>query len=83
MENMANMLCSSTQTNPGRQYNSDPAALCRDQTRRRIGASFRSLKKENSMASMHDFEMNSITGESVALSDYEGRVCLIVNVASK
>jgi len=35
------------------------------------------------MASMHDFDMNSITGESVALSDYEGRVCLIVNVASK
>ena len=35
------------------------------------------------MANMHDFEMTSITGESVALSHYEGRVCLIVNVASK
>lgn len=35
------------------------------------------------MASIHDFEMTSITGESVRLSSYEGRVCLIVNVASK
>ena len=35
------------------------------------------------MANMHDIEMTSITGESVALSEYEGRVCLIVNVASK
>lgn len=34
------------------------------------------------MTSMHDFEMTSITGESVALSDYVGRVCLVVNVAS-
>lgn len=35
------------------------------------------------MASMHDFTMESITGESVALSDYEGSVCLVVNVASQ
>ena len=35
------------------------------------------------MASVHDFEMDSITGEPVRLSDYEGQVCLIVNVASK
>ena len=35
------------------------------------------------MASMHDFELNSITGESVKLSSYENQVCLIVNVASK
>ena len=34
------------------------------------------------MASMYDFEMNSIQGESVALSDFEGKVCLVVNVAS-
>ncbi len=34
------------------------------------------------MTSMHDFEMTSITGEAVALSDYAGRVCLAVNVAS-
>jgi glutathione peroxidase len=35
------------------------------------------------MAGIHDFEMNSIAGESVPLSRYQGQVCLIVNVASK
>lgn len=35
------------------------------------------------MASMHDFEMETITGETVSLSQYEGRVCLIVNLASR
>jgi glutathione peroxidase-family protein len=35
------------------------------------------------MASMHDFTMDSITGEAVALSDYSGQVCLVVNVASQ
>lgn len=35
------------------------------------------------MASMHDFEMTSITGDQVSLSDYKGKVCLIVNVASE
>ena len=35
------------------------------------------------MASMHDFEMTSITGEQVSLSDYKGKLCLIVNVASE
>ena len=39
-------------------------------------------RKERNMASMHDFEMNSITGENVSLSDYKGKVCLIVNLAS-
>ncbi len=39
--------------------------------------------EENTMASIHDFEMTSITGESIELSSYEGRICLIVNVASK
>lgn len=34
------------------------------------------------MASMHDFDMNSITGDKVSLSDYKGKVCLIVNLAS-
>jgi glutathione peroxidase-family protein len=27
--------------------------------------------------------MNSITGEPVAFSGYKGKVCLVVNVASK
>ena len=35
------------------------------------------------MASLHDFDMESITGEPVKLSDYEGQVCLIVNLASE
>lgn len=35
------------------------------------------------MASMHDFEMTTITGEQVSLSDFKDKVCLIVNVASE
>ncbi len=35
------------------------------------------------MPSLHDFEMKSITGENVALSDYRGQVCLVVNLASQ
>ena len=32
---------------------------------------------------IHDFQMKSITGEEVSLSQYDGQVCLIVNVASE
>jgi glutathione peroxidase-family protein len=35
------------------------------------------------MASLHDFQMESITGEAVDLSSYAGEVCLVVNVASE
>ncbi len=35
------------------------------------------------MASIHDFAMETITGESQSLSQYSGQVCLIVNVATK
>ncbi len=35
------------------------------------------------MASFHDFEVASITGEPVKLSQYEGQLCLVVNVASR
>ena len=35
------------------------------------------------MVSMHDFEMETITGETQSLSDYKDKVCLIVNVASE
>jgi len=35
------------------------------------------------MANMHDFTMTSITGEPVKLSQYEGKVALIVNLASQ
>lgn len=35
------------------------------------------------MGKLSDFTMKSITGEDVALSQYDGSVCLIVNLASK
>jgi glutathione peroxidase-family protein len=35
------------------------------------------------MPSLHDFQMSSITGETVSLSDYEGKVSLVVNLASQ
>ena len=35
------------------------------------------------MSSLHDFEVSSITGEPVRLSEFEGRLCLVVNVASR
>ena len=34
------------------------------------------------MPGIHDFTMTSIEGEEVALSQYEGQLCLVVNVAS-
>lgn len=35
------------------------------------------------MASFYEFEMESITGEPVALSSYRDKVCLVVNLASE
>jgi glutathione peroxidase len=35
------------------------------------------------MASIYDFEVTSIKGKSVPLADYQGKVLLIVNTASK
>ena len=35
------------------------------------------------MSSFHDFEMASITGEPIALSQFEGQLALVVNVASQ
>lgn len=35
------------------------------------------------MASIYDFEVNTISGKPVPLSDYKGKVLLIVNTASK
>ena len=34
------------------------------------------------MGRFHEFEMQSITGESVDFADYEDTVCLVVNVAT-
>jgi glutathione peroxidase len=38
---------------------------------------------EEPMKSIYDFTMNTIDGEAIPLSDYKGKVLLIVNVASK
>jgi glutathione peroxidase len=35
------------------------------------------------MSSLHDFEATSIQGEPVRLSQFEGQLCLVVNVASR
>ena len=35
------------------------------------------------MAQFHDFEMKTITGEMQSLSAYEGKACLVVNLASQ
>jgi hypothetical protein len=40
-------------------------------------------RKGVSMSTLSDFEMTSITGESISLSSFENQVCLIVNVASE
>jgi glutathione peroxidase-family protein len=34
------------------------------------------------MSDFHDQQMISITGEAVSFDQYEGKVCLVVNVAS-
>ena len=35
------------------------------------------------MPSFHDFEVTSIDGDPVRLSDYSDQVCLVVNLASR
>ena len=35
------------------------------------------------MSGFHDFQVKTIDGEQRSLADYRGRVCLVVNVASK
>jgi glutathione peroxidase len=35
------------------------------------------------MQSLHELEATSITGEPIRLSEFEGQLCLIVNVASR
>ena len=34
------------------------------------------------MSTFHEFEMTSITGELVSFDQFEGQICLVVNVAS-
>lgn len=40
-------------------------------------------KETQTMKSIHEFTMNQIDGKAVPLSDYKGKVLLIVNVASR
>jgi len=35
------------------------------------------------MTDFHAFEMTSITGERISFERFRGRVCLVVNVASR
>jgi len=42
----------------------------------------RALRLETRAASLGDFTADSIDGKPVKLSQYEGKVCLVVNVAS-
>jgi glutathione peroxidase-family protein len=35
------------------------------------------------MSTLHELELVSITGETVALGDYAGTLCLVVNLASR
>ena len=35
------------------------------------------------MAQFHDLEMISITGKQVGFSEYQGQMCLVVNVATE
>ena len=34
------------------------------------------------MSTFHDFEMTSITGDQVSFDEFQGQVCLVVNVAT-
>lgn len=40
-------------------------------------------RQGDTVARFHEFRMTSITGETVDLSQFEGTVCLVVNVASR
>jgi glutathione peroxidase len=40
-------------------------------------------EKKESMANLYDFQATGIRGDDCALSSFEGKVCLVVNVASE
>lgn len=42
-----------------------------------------SLMSQTQVSSVHNFTVESITGDSVSLSEYAGKVLVVVNVASK
>ncbi len=39
--------------------------------------------EQRPMSAFHDLTMTSITGDAVALSQYAGQLCLVVNLASR
>ena len=43
----------------------------------------RESERSQLVSDFHSIEMQSITGEPVALSNLENQVCLVVNVASE
>ncbi|MCK4998374.1 MAG: redoxin domain-containing protein, partial [Anaerohalosphaera sp.] len=42
-----------------------------------------SVRDKRKVSKFHSFTMNDIDGKAVSLSDYQGKVILVVNVASK
>ncbi len=49
-----------------------------------IASERRSIRRARmtAMSTFHEFEMTSITGDQVSFDQFEGQICLIVNVAS-
>ncbi len=48
-----------------------------------VGAGLALAANTADQGSFFDFETHTLLGEPLSLSDYEGKVCLVVNVASK
>lgn len=61
-------------SHPGGRRSGDFAALAKQRPQM--------LGIVSSMSTFHDFVMDSITGEPIALSTYAGKTVLVVNVAS-
>jgi Glutathione peroxidase len=58
---------------------------CRLQTpsaNRLAGSPLGGLRYGTAMSTLKDFSMKSITGEQVSFDQFEGKVALIINVAS-
>jgi glutathione peroxidase len=56
------------------------AALAKERTKEESAAT---AKAPSEAKSVYDFTVKDIDGKDVKLSDYKGKVCLIVNVASQ
>jgi len=42
-----------------------------------------SIHRRTEMSKFHELKMQSITGDAVSFDQYKGKVCLIVNLASR